>query len=247
MANLKENISVVIQGPIDDRTYESIDSYAEQGFTDIIVSTWEDEDLSLLEKTKNHFNIVLSQYPDKVKIKNEGAKFYIAQTTLSGCLQAKGEYVLKVRSDELYPDLDKFIKNFENHPNRIHTTNNGFWKHIPACFSNHIFLSKKSLMIDCCNNIVHYCLDDSGVDDLAAEQVFGISFIQVLGGNTQNWKEEFKNHIFITPCHDLPNHLHSGQSSSHHRFRRHTDYPNNRPDGKHHNLKNLYNHHSEIL
>ena len=56
----KSNISVIIQGPIDDRTYESIDSYSDQGFGEIIVSTWEDEDLSLLEKTDKEYILTTS-------------------------------------------------------------------------------------------------------------------------------------------------------------------------------------------
>ena len=44
----KENITVVLQGPIDDRTYEAIDSYNEQGFGEVIVSTWSDENIDFL-------------------------------------------------------------------------------------------------------------------------------------------------------------------------------------------------------
>ena len=42
---MKKEITVVIQGPIDERTYEAVDAY--QGFGEVIVSTWDNEDLSL--------------------------------------------------------------------------------------------------------------------------------------------------------------------------------------------------------
>jgi len=54
------DISIIITGPIDDRTFESIDSYYDQGFEEVIVSTWKDEDLSLLNKTKKEYKLILS-------------------------------------------------------------------------------------------------------------------------------------------------------------------------------------------
>ena len=44
---MKKDISILITGPLDDRTYESIDSYSDQGFEEIIVSTWDDENIDL--------------------------------------------------------------------------------------------------------------------------------------------------------------------------------------------------------
>jgi hypothetical protein len=59
----KSDISVIIQGPIDERTYEAIDSYSDQGFGEIIVSTWSNEDISLLDKTNKKFILKLCFYP----------------------------------------------------------------------------------------------------------------------------------------------------------------------------------------
>ena len=59
---MKKDISVVIQGPVDERTYEAVDAY--RGFGEVIVSTWDNEDISLLEKASGDYQIVLSSYDE---------------------------------------------------------------------------------------------------------------------------------------------------------------------------------------
>jgi len=77
------DISIIITGPIDDRTFESIDSYYDQGFGEVIVSTWKDEDLSLLNKTKKEYKLILSEYPENLnEINNQGCRFFQSFTTL---------------------------------------------------------------------------------------------------------------------------------------------------------------------
>ena len=56
---------MVIQGPIDERTYEAVDAY--QGFGEVIVSTWDDEDIGLLEKSSGDYQIVLSSYDEELE------------------------------------------------------------------------------------------------------------------------------------------------------------------------------------
>tara|TARA_E500000178_G_C16968973_1_gene729949 strand:+ start:713 stop:1021 length:309 start_codon:yes stop_codon:yes gene_type:complete len=65
-----------------------------------------------------------------------------------------------------------------------------------------------------------------------SEQCFGIFFTYAMGIDIFNndWKKVFYENVFITPCSDLPGHLHSGQSFTNFRFVRVPDYPNNRPD-----------------
>ena len=248
----KKNISVVLQGPIDERTYEAIDSYAEQGFEEIFVSTWSDEDTSLLNSSTHNFKLILSDYPDMTSINNEGCRFFVALTTGLGALNATKDFVLKVRTDEFYPDLSKFIENWKKYPERLHTTNNGFWKHVPFNFSNHIYLCKKQTLFEACSMIVHHStgkiLQDLNL--ISSEQAVGFFLMKSLGYNLnkENWKKLFSENVYITPCSDLPGHLHSGQSFTNFKFKRVPDYPNNRKDSavQPHTLDKLYNHHTQF-
>ena len=46
-----EDISVVVQGPIEEGTDETLNSF--EGFSDIVLSTWDNEDFSLLDTFHN--------------------------------------------------------------------------------------------------------------------------------------------------------------------------------------------------
>lgn len=263
---IKQKISVVIQGPIDDRTYEAIDCY--QDFAEVIVSTWsEKENYSLLynKKTTSVFKLTTSNYIDDKKLQNafnQGSILFMAQTMGAGAKAAKSEYVLKIRSDELYPNLNKFLENFSKYPDRLHTTNNGFWKlntdskkEIPFSLSNHLILDKKEVLEVGSELIVEFCLGNNfqniPEDTRTPEQLCGIFLIAAKTGSMKikDWKKIFKENVFITPCIDLPGHLHSGQSSCGRGFKRSTEpYPCGRkemPNGCH-DSNCLYHHIDEI-
>lgn len=250
----KENITVVLQGPIDDRTYEAIDSYNEQGFGEVIVSTWADENIDLLLPSDNQsFKLVTSKYPDMTGVNNDGCRFFVAITTGVGCHHATKDFVLKVRTDEFYPDLSKFIENWQKYPNRAHTTNNGFWKFIPFNFSNHIYLCKKEILFEACSSIVHHSSGRvlQNVELTSSEQATGYFIMLAMGHDLSqsDWRKVFSENVFITPCSDLPGHLHSGQSFTNFKFKRVPDYPNNRKDSAvlKHCTESIFNHHKEFL
>ena len=62
-----------------------------------------------------------------------------------------------------------------------------------------------------------------------------------------DWKQIFRDNVFITPCSELPGHLHSGCANLNNHFthKRRTDYPYGRLDP--HPLEELYIHHSQII
>ncbi len=251
---MKQDISVLITGPIDDRTYESIDSYASQGFSEIIVSTWDDENLELLKKATHPYKLVLSSYPKNLqKINNQGCRFFQSFTTWKGCKKATKPFVIRTRSDEIYPDLSRFVENLSNHPQRVHTTNNGFWKMHPACFSTHLFAGPTKIIREGCKLMILNCesrfLEKLKLD--YSEQCFGVFFMYAIGINIfeTDWKRVFYENVFITPCSELPGHLHSGQSFTDFKFVRVPDYPNNRPDSKviSHDNNSMYTDYKEFI
>ena len=65
----------------------------------------------------------------------------------------------------------------------------------------------------------------------------------------EDWKEIFRDNVFITPCVDLKGHLHSGQTSASKGFKRSSDpYPSGRMEIKDHthDLNKLYRHIDQI-
>jgi len=241
-----KDISVVIQGPLDERTYEAIDAY--QYFNEVIVSTWDTDDLSLLEPASGKYKVVTSSYPENISSYfNEGSRYFMSQTTLTGALAASGKYVMKTRSDELYPDLSEMLNNLKEYPERVHTTDNGFWTNIKAAFSNHLFIEQTKYLIKAmkfhniyCANIDPKLSFEINQNFRYAEQTFGYFIMLGRGFDIldSDVAEVYRKNIFVTPCSKLKDHLHSGQTTYKSRgFKRSTKpYPEGRPDvhsGKH--------------
>jgi hypothetical protein len=244
----KSSISVVIQGPIDNRTYEAINFY--QDFGEVIISNWHDEDLKLLDRAFGEYKLVQSDYASLDNINNYN--LFLAQTTLAGAKIATNKYVLKTRSDELYPNLDKLIYNLNLFPKKSHTTNNGFWKHIPHCYSNHLFIDAKEYLITAMQLIIDMYIKNRKSNFQCSESEFGYFLMKARGYDLtdENWKNVFRENVHITPCAELHGHLHSGQSSSGRGFKRSQDpYPNGRMECKSrkHEILQLYNNSEEIV
>lgn len=245
--NIKD-ISVVVQGPIDDRTYETIEVY--QNFGEIIISCWNNDNPSLLDKSKNkNYILVTSHYPDSsTKYNNQGYRLYRAITTLAGINKSTKPFILKTRSDELYPNLDAMLAKWHKDPNKIHTTNNGFWKNIPFCMSGHIFLSKKEDMQYVMEQSIENCYYRDHYSFRCSEQQLAFYYMKYrdIELTIRNWRQHLKEHVTITSCDLLPGHLHSGGSSSGNKkltFVRKSNYPKGTND---HNINMLYNHENEI-
>ena len=81
----KKDISIVIQGPIEEGTDETLNSF--EGFSDIVLSTWEDEDLSLLKDVKVDYKLVTSRYEDCGDTFLERFKRILANHIVTGCIR----------------------------------------------------------------------------------------------------------------------------------------------------------------
>lgn len=108
----RENtISLIIQGPLNDRSINTIPKYLKYG--QVIVSCWDTCDLSKINKYIDDIDLVINNSAE--------AKFYSQRTqhkhpiilqnyTTHNALKiAEGYFSIKTRSDESWPDLDALI------------------------------------------------------------------------------------------------------------------------------------------
>ena len=254
-----EDISVVVQGPIEEGTDETLNSF--EGFSDIVLSTWDNEDFSLLDNVKVDYRVVTSSYESCGKTvltrfnKATGKPYcyWMYQTNYNGVAHAKNKFSLKCRTDELYPDLSIFLDNFFKYPDRIHTTNNGFWRHIPAMLSTHLYLGETEKLKNCFSNIKKFLSQEDFTDKkfnylLHSEQLFAYFYMLENSFDIiyDDWTSAFKKYVFITPMSDLPNHLHSGASDTSNQVKRLPNFPNGRPDMEP-VARTMYGHIDEIM
>lgn len=128
------DVTLVIQGPISKRLSNGlakgirhIETYCK--FGRVIVSTWDSHGIKPSKKFLAKHNITLIEAnPDDYKhMYNSYNINYQVASTLNGLKKVTTKYAIKLRSDEYYSDLSKFIKKIKDNPEKI-VANNVFFR-----------------------------------------------------------------------------------------------------------------------
>ena len=117
--------TILLQGVINHKTFNLwIKNYSDYK---VVVSIWEDEDLSDYQIPTN-WKVVKNKYP-LVRFRKEANLDYQIITTLAGLSEVEGEWVIKMRTDEYYSNLDKVFKKMKANPEKIVSSSMFFRKY----------------------------------------------------------------------------------------------------------------------
>lgn len=133
-----ENVTILIQGKVTQETYNFyVEAYPQ---TPIVVSTWSDNVLDLSYFPQN-LTITQTRSP---KIKGEQNMNYQFVSTLNGLKVVDTEYVIKVRGDEYYSNLQSVYNRLKDINGKILTSPIFFrhFKQFKYHISDHIIAGK---------------------------------------------------------------------------------------------------------
>ena len=117
--------TILLQGVINPKTFNLwIKNYSDYK---VVVSIWEDEDLSDYEIPTN-WKVVKNKYP-LIRFRKEANLDYQITTTLAGLSEVGSEWVIKMRTDEYYSNLDKVFKKMKASPEKIVSSSMFFRKY----------------------------------------------------------------------------------------------------------------------
>ncbi|NBT88534.1 MAG: hypothetical protein EBT51_09565, partial [Flavobacteriaceae bacterium] len=108
----RENtVSIIIQGPLNNRSIKTIPSYLTYG--QVIVSCWDNDDLSKLDPYINEIDLVVNNYADALprarRTHHRNPIILQNFTTHHALKKATGYFTIKTRSDESWPELDPLL------------------------------------------------------------------------------------------------------------------------------------------
>lgn len=110
----RENVTFIVQGPLHPVGIAAIPNYLKLG--KVIVSSWVDQDLSLLKPVINDVTVILNRNELGIKrydrdglVDNDGNIYYQCISTLTGLKNVDTKYVIKVRGDESFDDWTTFF------------------------------------------------------------------------------------------------------------------------------------------
>jgi len=129
-----KNVTIILQGIILQNT---LDFYIKHYPTaNIIISTWVGSDL-VCQNIPSTYNVIFSKLP-----KDRGSQNMHCQilSTLNGLRFTETDYVIKVRGDEYYSNLEYIMNEVINNPKKIHCSPIFFrhWTYHKFSVSDHI-------------------------------------------------------------------------------------------------------------
>jgi len=153
-----KNVTIILQGIILQNV---LDFYIKHYPTaNVIISTWFDLTLNL-QNIPPTYNIILSKLPEDRGPQNMHCQIL---STLNGLRFTETDYVIKVRGDEYYSNLEYIMNEIINNPKKIHCSPVFFrhWSTHKFCISDHIIAGTTDnlkLMFEktkfyCKNNII---------------------------------------------------------------------------------------------
>lgn len=129
-----EDVTLIIQGRLLQDSYD----FYTKNYTNcsVIISTWIDNEINFKNLPSN-FIVLLSQYPHDCGAQNLHLQII---STLNALERVTTKYVIKVRGDEYYTNLQYVANSIKVEPTKIHTSSIFFraWQYAEYHISDHV-------------------------------------------------------------------------------------------------------------
>lgn len=176
---MREDLSILIQGPINEVSLGAIEDYSKFS-KNIIISTWNLDNTSI-ESIKKRFNyvdnlkVISHSQPDYIKMISENKLFGVTIGTTwywqvmgiyNGVVECDTKYIIRTRSDEYFKNLQPLIDKFFNN-NQKFTCGNIWFKpkwFMPLHIGDHLYISKTEILkksIDFILKVMHNVYADN--------------------------------------------------------------------------------------
>jgi hypothetical protein len=142
MEKIMEDCTIIIQGKLVQDCYD----FWIKNYTDcpVILSTWVDTEIDFKSLPEN-FTVILSPYPNDYGAQNLNLQLV---STLNALNSVVTKYVIKIRGDEYYSNLQYIRNSILVEPFKIHTSSIFFraWQFAEYHISDHIIAGTKDNM-----------------------------------------------------------------------------------------------------
>lgn len=180
--------AILIQGPLNQISLNNVENYKK--FGNVYVSFWSDlikprwNSIKEAEKELERLGVTSAHTPSPDTAHTTGvdkkSTFYLAlNSMLLGLQQIEEEFVIKVRSDEFYEDLEPFVSELKLNPNKIVCGNIFVRRDIPLHFGDHIFACRKDDLERAVRHLLGMYNSELSLEDWSA-QAKGIPAEQIL-------------------------------------------------------------------
>jgi hypothetical protein len=193
-------ITIVIQGKLERECYDFyVENYKDYP---VIISTWENTIAMLaINNIPDNFTIIENKFPEKNGYQNFNLQ---VESTLAGLKLVKTEYVIKMRGDEYYSNIEYILEKVTSLPQIVFTSPVFFraWKHYKLHISDHLLAGTTDnikKMFRKAKNTKLVCSEKK----FCPEQILTIEYLALHGKNSligskinQNFQKEIMKEYF---------------------------------------------------
>jgi hypothetical protein len=146
---IKKGVTFVVQGPLTEEGLRGIHNYKKLG--DVIVSCWDFDPPHVIKKIPKGVKVIVNSFKEDNSYNFQNIKYQI-ESSLKGLLEVKTDFVVKVRSDEYFTKMNKFVSSVYFHPEKLTVCNFLFRKRALFHPSDHVFGGKVETLIKMFDN-----------------------------------------------------------------------------------------------
>lgn len=146
---IQKGVTFVVQGPLTPETIRGIYNYKKLG--KVIVSCWDTDSEALMAQIPHDIKMVVNKFEDNDEYNFQNIRYHI-QSSLGGLLQVETPFAVKVRSDEYFTRMNKFINSIYLNPDAITACNFFFRKTVLFHPSDHLFGGGTKTLVEMLNN-----------------------------------------------------------------------------------------------
>ena len=145
-----KNVTLIIQGKVSQ---ETLDFYIEHYPTlTVIISTWIDNNLNL-KKLPESYKLVCQPLPPHGGYQNQNYQF---TSTLNGLHLSNTKYVIKLRGDEYFNNIEYIVSEMDKNPNKIFSSPIFFrhWSFMKYHISDHVIAGTRENLLTMFEGVV---------------------------------------------------------------------------------------------
>jgi hypothetical protein len=138
-----KNVTLIIQGRVSQ---ETLDFYTHNyPSLNVIISTWIENNLNL-NNLPPSYKLICQPLPEKGGHQNQNYQF---ASTINGLYLSNTEYVIKIRGDEYYNNIEYILSQMERNPNKVFSSPIFFrhWSFMKYHISDHVIAGTRENLL----------------------------------------------------------------------------------------------------
>ena len=143
---ITKGVTFIVQGSLTEEALRGIYNYKKLG--KVIVSCWDVDSPHLIDKIPQDVKVIVNKLEVDDSYNFQNIKYHIG-STLAGLLEAETPFAVKIRSDEYFTKMNKFVSSVYFSPDEL-TVSNFLFRKKRFCFhpSDHITGGKTKTLVD---------------------------------------------------------------------------------------------------